>query len=118
MNGRTAQPKASLVERCATTADHQATQQAAAWVSPGSGPTDSGIVGDARGVQLWQPFSKRPSGGKARIWTSVDGLAIRTSIDRGAIRTSVNGVGNRTSVAVAVQQPGARDLHRGSPGDG
>jgi hypothetical protein len=106
-----------LVQRCATNTS-QSARQAAARASPGSGPADSGIVGDACGVQLWQPFSKRPSGAKARIWTSVDGLAIRTSIDRVAVRTSVNGVGNRSSVAVAVQQPGARDLHRGSPADG
>jgi hypothetical protein len=69
-------------------------------------------------VRLRKPFSKRPSGGKTDIWTSVDGLADRTSIDGLASRTSVDRVASRTGVAVIVRQPGARDLHRGSPADG
>jgi hypothetical protein len=75
-------------------------------------------------VRLRKPFSKRPSGSEADIWTSIDGLAGRTSIDRVthrtrvADRTSVDRVASRTSVAVIVRQPGARDLHRGSPAGG
>jgi hypothetical protein len=69
-------------------------------------------------VRLRKPFSKCSSGGKAGIWTSIDGLASRTSIARVAGRTGVERVASRTSVAVIVRQPGARDLHRGSPADG
>jgi hypothetical protein len=78
-------------------------------------------------VQLRKPFSKRPIGGKADIWASIDGLASRTGVDRVAdgtsvpglaVRTSVDRVASRTSVAVIVREPSARDLHRGSPADG
>jgi len=78
-------------------------------------------------VQLRKPFSKRPSGGKACIWTSIDGLASRTSvdgvadhtsIDRLVGHTSIDRVDSRTSVAIIVRQTDARDLHGGSPADG
>jgi hypothetical protein len=72
-------------------------------------------------VQLRKPLSERCGGGKAGVWTSIDGLASGTGSARVAgvaDRTIVERVADRTSVAVIVRQSGARDQHRGSPADG
>jgi hypothetical protein len=63
-------------------------------------------------VQLRKPLSKCCGGGKAGIWTGIDGFASRASIAKVARvarvagvadRASVERVADRTSVAVIVR---------------